>query len=927
METLSQKKSLSFPGGHALLTGRLWRGGLLYALLLLAFALRLYRAADQSLWADEIYSVAYAKMSFAEIIRFNIGQFDPHAPLFYLLLKAWTALAGQSELSFRFLGILFGVMAIPLIYWLGRSLASREIGLLAGFILVVNPFHIWYSQEVRTYSFTTLLALLSMTLFIKILKRETSPWVWTLYVLVTTLGFYSHYYSFLLVLLQNLVFFALRSRRRLPQRSWLISQAFLILPYLPWAQPALRLLLGARSEGSRTLAQNLAGMATQYSLGWFLDPALSRWLLVGFLLLAAVGLLAHLLPRLSRSTFPNLPPGERLLLLLAWLLLPPALALLFVRLTGRYLFAERYLIMITPAYYLLLATGLSALGRLHRLLSALGMIFLLTASLGALNLFYHDARFSRPDYRSLSRYVLKHQGGNDIILAQGDVVTRVVSHYLNDSIPLLDIGRLKGSQELRSQMVSLTQRYSRLWLLPYGEGSESPQAEDWLNRNAYKVENRWFATARVALYETQKSGFPLNIALDANLENVIRLRGYQLALGSLEAGQVAPLTLIWEALQDVEADYNVTLRLLDGQGHLVSKIDRRPVDGEMLTSTWHRGNITRDNYGLLVPPGTLTGLYPILVGMYERNSMQHLARLDEKGAPAGIWIELGPLRVTTPSTPPGMAGTEIAQRVDADFGSRVRLLGYGLLPDESKPGDTLSIPLYWQAIAPLEDLTFIGELVARDGTVVATALGSMANLTYTTPRWRPGEMVRDFLDLPLPAPLQSGTYILRLRVMAGSSELAPRQGLGVNLREIKLKARGHNYSLPQPQRPLSSQLGEWASLLGYDLSWKEPGRLLLTLYWRAEAETDTSYSVFTHLLDAREQLWGQHDGIPGAGLAPTSGWLPGEVIIDQHEIITKAGAPPGRYLIEVGLYDEKTGRRLRTSLGESRVLLGSISLP
>jgi len=36
------------------------------------------------------------------------------------------------------------------------------------------------------------------------------------------------------------------------------------------------------------------------------------------------------------------------------------------------------------------------------------------------------------------------------------------------------------------------------------------------------------------------------------------------------------------------------------------------------------------------------------------------------------------------------------------------------------------------------------------------------------------------------------------------------------------------------------------------------------------------------------------------------------------------GAPPGRYRIEVGLYDWRTGRRLTTADGSDRIVLGEV---
>jgi hypothetical protein len=71
-----------------------------------------------------------------------------------------------------------------------------------------------------------------------------------------------------------------------------------------------------------------------------------------------------------------------------------------------------------------------------------------------------------------------------------------------------------------------------------------------------------------------------------------------------------------------------------------------------------------------------------------------------------------------------------------------------------------------------------------------------------------------------------------------------------------------------------------------------------------------SYTVFTHLLDAKRQIWGQMDSIPLRGEAPTTGWIPGEIITDSYDLVMEPAAPPGSYTVEVGMYDATTGQRL-----------------
>ena len=79
-------------------------------------------------------------------------------------------------------------------------------------------------------------------------------------------------------------------------------------------------------------------------------------------------------------------------------------------------------------------------------------------------------------------------------------------------------------------------------------------------------------------------------------------------------------------------------------------------------------------------------------------------------------------------------------------------------------------------------------------------------------------------------------------------------------------------------------------------------------------------------------MGGQWDSVPSGGLLPTTNWLQGEVIADEYEVPIKAGAPPGEYTIEIGMYEASTGERLEVRReGEyaegNRIVLHKIQIP
>jgi hypothetical protein len=130
---------------------------------------------------------------------------------------------------------------------------------------------------------------------------------------------------------------------------------------------------------------------------------------------------------------------------------------------------------------------------------------------------------------------------------------------------------------------------------------------------------------------------------------------------------------------------------------------------------------------------------------------------------------------------------------------------------------------------------------------------------------------------------------------------------------VKVLGREHDYLKPVVSHPLQARFGQNVVLIGYDLEAQQakPGdKLGLTLYWHALGPVDQSYTVFVHLLDAGEVIQGWGDSLPGGGTLHTTSWLAGEYLRDRHEIAIKPDAPPGEYLIEIGLYEAVSGARL-----------------
>lgn len=83
------------------------------------------------------------------------------------------------------------------------------------------------------------------------------------------------------------------------------------------------------------------------------------------------------------------------------------------------------------------------------------------------------------------------------------------------------------------------------------------------------------------------------------------------------------------------------------------------------------------------------------------------------------------------------------------------------------------------------------------------------------------------------------------------------------------------------------------------------GQVDLLTYWRARGPLDGRRRVFVHLLDARSQVRGGHDGLD-VGLDSLQA---GDAIVQLHRFWVAADAQPGEHQVEVGLYDPATQQR------------------
>jgi len=225
-----------------------------FAVVVILFAaVRLWRLSATCLWFDEIFSIHAARHGWIELLRFVAADII-HPPLFYLLLKIWIAIGGESLLWLRLLPALFGIAAIAPVFLLCRELdLSRNERNLALLLLAVNGYLIKYAQELRMYSLLMFLSLCSLWLFIKFFKTEQAwrkqlMWLFVVNLLLV----YSHYAGWLVVISEGLTLVIWQRRRVMP---FVAGIAIITVAYAPWV-----FMLTRNAEAGKGLAQNIGWM-------------------------------------------------------------------------------------------------------------------------------------------------------------------------------------------------------------------------------------------------------------------------------------------------------------------------------------------------------------------------------------------------------------------------------------------------------------------------------------------------------------------------------------------------------------------------------------------------------------------------------------------------------------------------------------------
>jgi hypothetical protein len=123
--------------------------------------------------------------------------------------------------------------------------------------------------------------------------------------------------------------------------------------------------------------------------------------------------------------------------------------------------------------------------------------------------------------------------------------------------------------------------------------------------------------------------------LPANFENKLLLVDYQIHNVQVRQGGDLRVSLVWQALDEMDEDYTVFVHLLDDDDRIVGQEDLQPVYGTYPTTKWKPGELINDPHTVWTELNAPVGLYRIEVGLYLLRNMERLQLIDASGRPIG----------------------------------------------------------------------------------------------------------------------------------------------------------------------------------------------------------------------------------------------------------------------------------------------------
>ncbi|HEY51855.1 MAG TPA: hypothetical protein G4N94_00145 [Caldilineae bacterium] len=586
---------------------------ILLAIILLAFALRLYEIDAQSFWYDEGVTAQVARLGVRELARWTADDIQP--PLYYLLVDGWLRLNPFGEGILRWPSAAFGTLLIPLLWALGRRLWDDRAGLLAALVGATSPLMVYYGQEARMYALLVTLVTLAALVVVRLLDRGAEKrWGLLLaYALAGLAAMYTHYFAGFALLALALYWGTVwwrtgRERRRLGEFA--LVNAVILLGYLPWL-PAMFNRFAVDSSywsGTLKLGEALLDVVMNFTVGAtevMLEGDARAWL--PWFGLAALAWLVAIAVGYRRGDHRN--AQRPLALLLLWGLLPTFLILSLAFRTPK--FNARYLMVSWPAWALLAGGGVANLWSVTRrssgasrftvyalrMLAILSVFLLLLAHAQGLSNWFNDDNFAKSAWREAIMEMYAHRQDDETVLLVSGHAYPVFDTYIPPrfgverqrlpELEILDVNQVLGWEETARALNQYLAGKGGVWLFLWQDEVVDPTnvTVTLLARYADPQPAPDYAYLDLRHYRLRPGqSFPEQPPTNGPQVDF----GGQLRLVGIERGE-GGLWLYWRALQPDLPDIQIAMTITDEAGETLFEQDARPAGYDFPTTRWQVG--------------------------------------------------------------------------------------------------------------------------------------------------------------------------------------------------------------------------------------------------------------------------------------------------------------------------------------------------
>lgn len=165
----------------------------------------------------------------------GLAEEEPqHTPLYYVLVRVWASLFGDSVATIRSFSIALSILALPCMAWLCWELyRSTWTSWLGMALLAVSPFQIIYAQEARPTVLWVVMTLVSSATLLRALRVKTTT-SWLLYAFTMTLNLYTFLFSGIVAIAHAVYALGVQRRWTVSLERFVIALLISLIAFGPW---------------------------------------------------------------------------------------------------------------------------------------------------------------------------------------------------------------------------------------------------------------------------------------------------------------------------------------------------------------------------------------------------------------------------------------------------------------------------------------------------------------------------------------------------------------------------------------------------------------------------------------------------------------------------------------------------------------------